>query len=657
MTHCPELSTPIPKPDHQRIWCLHVILTVLIVFVFTKGIDGPFIFDDYPAIVNNPTISGQSVWRVLAGQRDQIYAARPLTNLSFAIDKALHGLNPNSFRWTNIIIHVITAWALLGLLSRLLALCWCRPEVNPQYTQWLAMVLTLMWALHPAQTECVLYITQRSLQLAMLCFVLSIDSLIKHHLTSKKHWLVLMILWGIVSMGFKQNAVVLPVVLLLVDSCILSGSLKNALKTRGKAHLLSALFIGMIATAILIYDPIPSSTGTRLGVTRWEYLMTQSQVILHYLNNCYWPSSLCLYYDWPIVRTFEQVTMSFITVGSLFVFGCLSLWRWPRIGCCVISVFLILAPTSSIIPVVSEVAADRRMHIILIFMLSLPVVTIINLCCRLQIPINKVIIAMFLLCMSITVTFACRTLQLAVFFDNPVLLWQHAIDHAPQPQASWEQLGGIYDRNQQWAPAWQCYQNAVTLEPDFALAKLNLGYVEMKLNRVDQAAYHLKAITDDPIQGADALHYLGMLYKQHKDYPTARHYLEQAHNRKPDREDIALNLAGIYNIQGDYAKVRQLLEPLVSRANVQAKILSELGFCYSQLDMLDQARLMYERYLAIKPADAKVLNSMGVVQAKLGHVPVAASFFARALAVDPDLQQAAENLQRARQMMQAPDNK
>lgn len=622
-----------------------------IVWVYSHGTDGPFIFDDYLAIVNNPTFDDGSLITVLKGKRDTSYSSRPLTNLSFAIDYYFYGLDPTPYRWTNIVIQTLIAWVLLGLLSRIIPLYLNTQPINRSLTGWLALITTLMWALHPVQTECVLYITQRSEQFAMLGFVLSIDGLIRHHLTGKRRWLVMMFLSCTISMGFKQNAAVLPIVLFLIDYALLTGSFKKSLKTRWKSYLSTALVTWAITTAILIYDPNPACTGTGFGVSRWEYLMTQSQVILHYFKNAYWPSGLCLYYDWPIVRDFGQVIWEFSAVGLLFVLGCLALIKLPRLGCCIVSVYLILGPSSSVLPLVTEVAADRRLHIILALLLLLPIMMMISVLLRLNQSMARTLRITIILSLFATLSYSVKTVQLSVFYNNPVVLWEHNIQQTSSPQAAWEQLGGIYDRRKQWAPAWQCYHNAIALEPDFLIARLNLGYVEMKLKRHKHALQNLGMLINDPIHGANALHYLGIHYKQNKEFKIALRYLQEAHALKPSRDDIALNLAGIYNLMGEPTQARDLLEPFVTRPHIQIQIYSELGVSYSKLGVLKKAQWMYQRYLKEIPNDAKILNSMGVVQAKLGHIDNAAQYFARALMADPTLEEARDNLKHARQML------
>ncbi len=643
------------RNDPLRMLVFRILIAGLILWVFGQGVHGPFIFDDSIAIEKNPTFHQDSWWAVLKGKRDTTYSSRPLINLSFAIDYKLYGLNPEPYRWTNIVLQIIIAWVLLGLLSRFLPICLNSSEKNRYLTDWLALLVSLAWSLHPVQTECVLYITQRSEQFAALGIFLSIDGLIRHHLTGKKRWLVMMFTACVVSMGFKQNAAVLPPILLLIDYAFLNGSFRKAYQSKPKAYLAIFAATWSICGAIILYNPNPSCTGTGFGVSRFEYLMTQSQVIWHYLINCYWPAGLCLSYDWPIVRGFSQVRLEFFSLAMLFVLGCLSLIKFPKLSCSILCIFLLLGPTSSVLPLVSEVAADRRISILSIIALLLPVVAVYRLVITIKCSEKQALLAALSLSLITCVCYLPWTMKLSHFYDNPVVLWQHQIDQNTRSKECWIHLGEIYESQKQWAPAWQCYQYHINAPQSNRLAHINLGYIEMNLQRYDRATnYYMTAINDSQFRNK-ALLGLGLVNKTTQQYDKAITYLRMALAENPDNESAALNLAGICNLKQEHQQAAELLQPFIAKQPSDA-LYSELGYSYSQLGQLQRAQRMYERYLIQHPSDAKILNSMGVVLAKQGHVKQAATYFKRAVQADPKLEQAKDNLKRAEQMLNPKSN-
>ncbi|HAI11329.1 MAG TPA: hypothetical protein DCM28_06460, partial [Phycisphaerales bacterium] len=78
---------PSQDSDCIRTLILLGLMTVVIVSSFANGVNGPFMFDDSRAIVHNPTIHHASLWQILTVYDERPTSARPLSNLSFAIDR------------------------------------------------------------------------------------------------------------------------------------------------------------------------------------------------------------------------------------------------------------------------------------------------------------------------------------------------------------------------------------------------------------------------------------------------------------------------------------------------------------------------------------------------------------------------------------------
>ena len=253
-------------------------------------------------------------------------------------------------------------------------------------------------------------------------------------------------------------------------------------------------------------------------------------------------------------------------------------------------------------------------------------------------------------CMAIftSLIFGIITMNIAIKYSNPVLLWQHTIKQAPRPQAAWEQLGGAYDAENVLAPAWFCYQKCLEIEPEFNIARVNLGIVNMKLGLIDDAIRQFNQEKNNPYHGANVSLYLGSIYKSRKDHNKALLCFEEAHHKHPDRADIALNLGRQYNLLKQYQAACQTLEPFANSSVHALEMTHELGYTYSQLGQLEKARVQYLKYLRQKPNDAMVLNSLGVVFAKQGDIQQAATYFARACSIAPDFEEALDNLKRTR---------
>jgi len=172
----------------------------------------------------------------------------------------------------------------------------------------------------------------------------------------------------------KETMAVAPLAVLLYDSAYEFGSVGAAVRARWR-------FYGCLASTWLIVGVMTATSGQSInaGYTfarpdPWVYLLNQGQIILQYLRLAIWPDALVLYYGWPRAVGLADVWGSVLVVAMLVVATLVALVRWPRIGALCAWVFLTLGPTSSLVPIVTEVGAERRMYLPLIGVITLAVV-------------------------------------------------------------------------------------------------------------------------------------------------------------------------------------------------------------------------------------------------------------------------------------------
>src|SRR4029434_7381145 len=99
------------------------------------------------------------------------------------------------------------------------------------------------------------------------------------------------------------------------------------------------------------------------GVSPWTYLLKQPTGISRYLFLVVWPSSLVVFYGWPLPVTFVEVLPYALLIGCLFLVTVAAWFRYPAWGFLGLWFFITLAPSSSIVPIATEVGAERRMYL------------------------------------------------------------------------------------------------------------------------------------------------------------------------------------------------------------------------------------------------------------------------------------------------------
>lgn len=339
-----------------------ILLIVIIFATYFSSLSHPFVFDDVPELVHNPDVLRLSgCLDTISRSQNTGLSGRPVACLTFAANVTVAGFSVRAFHLVNIAIHILAAVTLFGILRR--TIIRVQPSINHSVSV-LAAFITLCWALHPLQTESVTYIIQRIESLAGLWYLLTLYCAIRAWGPDKPG------LWGVLSVAScalgmltKEIVVTAPLIVLLFDKVFMHRAMNNAPRRKIRLHLgLAATWI--IPIALNITSPRGGSAGFGLGVTALDYLRTQAGVIVHYLRLSFWPFPQAISYsDWPIVRDWGPSMAPGLLIVLLLLITIVGLINRKWWGFCGAWFFLILAPSSSIVPIVTEPAAERRMYL------------------------------------------------------------------------------------------------------------------------------------------------------------------------------------------------------------------------------------------------------------------------------------------------------
>jgi hypothetical protein len=390
---------------------LPLVIVTAGICTYWNSLRSPFIWDDNTAVVSNRTIRYLSLlWDVFSPPRDTPVAGRPLVNLSFAINYAFGGLNETGYHIVNISIHVTCALLLFGIVRRTLMRLGSRggshdrravapsPALFPA-ADVTALVTALLWMVHPLQTEVVDYITQRSESLMALFFLLTLYSAIRaqaiagaavthkgdpgpgasrkrtadaKHTLPVNPWQALAIAACACGMLTKESMVVAPLIVVLYDWAFEFDSFRAAMRAR--RWLYAGLASTWVILAAVLWSVPRSTVGASAAVGAWTYLLNQMEVIGRYLRLSIWPSALVLDYGVPRSVALGDVLPGGLVIIGLIAAGGVALARSRALGFLAVWFFLTLAPTSSVIPITSEVGAERRMYLPLAALATLAVI-------------------------------------------------------------------------------------------------------------------------------------------------------------------------------------------------------------------------------------------------------------------------------------------
>ena len=356
----------------RRLEWRPALLVAAVLLTYANSLSGPFVLDDQAAIVQNPSIRGSWLAALRSPAPDSPVAGRPVANLSFALNYAAGGLDVLGYHVVNIALHAACAWLAYLFLRLTLELPRVRAQVmlEPRTT---AFAVTLVWAVHPLNSEVVNYLSQRTESLMAVCYLGSIVCSARAASTTRRRWTLAAVLICAVGTLCKESMATAPLVVMVYDRVFLFGSWRDALRSRWM------LYVGLASSwavlgAVLALSPRGAVAGFGSGVSPWTYLLNQALIITEYLRLSFWPDTLVAFYGWPMPLSIQDVWPQASFLVGLLLASVIALVRWPLVGFAGIWFFVTLAPASSIVPVATEVGAERRMYLPLLAVVAVVLV-------------------------------------------------------------------------------------------------------------------------------------------------------------------------------------------------------------------------------------------------------------------------------------------
>ena len=371
---------PLPRVNRWIVLAL-VAATVL---AYVPALRAPFVMDD------EITIDASASWSApeqlpTAGRPVVLgtLAANHALNDALGVDQRRDPDGPNKaigYRLFNVLLHLLTGALLFAVLRRAM-----RESAIP--ADWravadpLAGVACALWLLHPIQSEVVNYIVQRSEALASLAYLAALYASQRAWdagRSSRGGWYAAVVAACVAGMLSKEIIITAPLMVMLYDRAFRLPSWGSLLRPGdGRGWLYAAMWIACLGTYATFEAGARGATagfGANIG---WlDYLYTQCWAVAHYLRLIVWPAGLSVDYGFQPIRGLAGVPGAILLIA--LAAATIAAWtRVSRFGWLAFLgswFFILLAPSSSIVPIASEVAAERRVYLALAAVLVLAVV-------------------------------------------------------------------------------------------------------------------------------------------------------------------------------------------------------------------------------------------------------------------------------------------
>jgi tetratricopeptide (TPR) repeat protein len=548
---------------------LALALVTLGAWAYAASFSGVLVLDDIRAIARNETI--RTLWPLsvpLSPPSASTVAGRPVANLSFALNYAAApgdardvfaprpGAAPGAqdeaflrnvwgYHLLNLVIHLAAGLVLFGtvrrtLLTERLATTFSRPA------PWLAASVAAIWLLHPLQTEAVTYLVQRVESLMGLFYLLTLYCAIRAHEPGRHAlWSAAAVASCALAVATKEVAVTAPVAVWLWDWTF--GPRRAGRPSR------AALYTGLSASwcvfGVLVYHEFRAPSLALEAATSWRYLLTQAAVITHYLRLTLWPGPLVLLYDWPLASSLSSVLAQ---VAFLAVLLCVALWALLRrhpLGFVGVFFFMVLAPTSSVVPIVTEVAAEHRMYLPLASVVVLAVAGAHALAAWLQqrrlVTSRALLQAAAIVTALAVASLGILTRQRNADYSSAVRLWSTAVRGQPSSTRARVAYAEALAAEGRLPEAETELRTAASLDASSPVTLVRLGTVQAAQGRLDEAIPTLERALAVRPDDVDAHRALARAYVVRRDDRRAVPHLERALGAAPDDPEMLVALATI----------------------------------------------------------------------------------------------------------------
>ena len=446
------------------ISCL--LLVALTTATFSVAFRGAFQYDDLYAILINPHLRH---WQTFVGHLDHM--VRPVLHGTFLLDRFLYDNNPVGYHLLNLLLHVGSGCLVYWILTL----------TTTHDTRFVPFWTSLLFLVHPLQTETVTYISGRASGLMGFLYLLSFFCFVKAQ--GSDHAINRLYLTGAIAafvlcLGSKESAMTFPLILLLWDTLVrrLDGAALR--RTFLLDHMPFWIVLLVVAAWAWWHPRYRELAQFSLGIRPfWDNLLSQAHATVYALMLFFCPWKQNFDHDLPELHSLFQwpVPLDVLILGGVTTVAMVGVRRVPLVTFGIGWFFIQLLPTA-VIPR-NDLLSERNLYLAS-FGLFLATVVLGTCLVRSFTTVWRrpriIRVAAASLALAVIVGLCSVTYQRNAIYRDPVLLWSDTVNKSPHKGRPRNNLGHAYALRDDWERAIEEFRIAVQLDPDYAFAKKNL---------------------------------------------------------------------------------------------------------------------------------------------------------------------------------------
>ena len=626
-------TPPNVTPWFQRQgWALFILVSSIFLAYSNTWFAG-WHLDDFPNIVNNSalhidTISPSSLGQTFfANPRNPHTLFRPVPCLSFAINWYLGQDNVFGYHVFNIFLHFCVS----ALLYLTILLLFKTPRLQNKWTgreAAIALLASMLWALHPIQTQAVTYIVQRMALLAGFFYLGAIFFYLKARLqnnsaTRKTLYFTLTFCCFILALGSKENAITLPAGIILLEIIFF-----NILQKYHWKYLLYSIFFCLIIASAGLFILTGGNASSIISgyehrsFTLTQRLLTEPRIITFYLSQIFYPVPNRFSLDHDILVS-TSLTTPFSTVIALIflfiltIFPLLFYKKYPLSAFAILYFLLNHVVESSFISL--ELIFEHRNYLPSMFIFVPPAACMVWLIDHFnsQKIFIRTVLACF--CLLLVFEFALSTFQRNRVWATEQSLWEDGLQKAPGSSRPYINLAFIYRQKGDIIKAFELCRRSLdksspTPGKDRMRAYNNMGLIMMDHNNFPMAVtYFSKALTNK--SNINSKFYLHKALLANGETNKAEQILKSLLVKFPNDSYLLTSMGIILTDEKQYQKAETFFNKALksSKQNISEQLQATicLGSLYSRQGQFNKAKNIFLSALPIMPESTPILCLIG----------------------------------------------
>jgi tetratricopeptide (TPR) repeat protein len=561
-----------------------ILIAAAAAFVYASSIWFGFCWDDVSYVVEHPNIRSIS-WNNITAifSRSYIGNYAPVHILAYMGEYALWGLNPKGYHSVNLLLHIFNSLFLFILIRKITA----RNEV--------ALLASLIFAVHPVQVENVAWVSEQKSLLAMAFFLPAFYLSVRDSDVRKpSYYWASVFLYGL-SLLAKVSTVSLPLLLILYDLCY-----ERRLDTR---RIINKAPYFVIAGGMSLASIFIQTSNRGIFYFRDDPLITFFTTIVivkKYLLSLILPVNLSAYYSLVHTRLFDpEVLLSLLLIvaivaGTLFLFrrdrqaAFWAAWFWAAI-----------LPNLNIIPL-SVSMADRYLYLPIIgpsvlFALALfgPVKD------RFARQFPKKVRWLYAVSGILVLALAVASQVRSRIWESDLSLWTDTVTRL-QHGLPYTNLGAAYVEAGKVTEAIKYFEKAIEVTPDYYLPYADLGIISL----------------------------------QQKDLSGAEKSFTKSLSLNPNNPFISQELAKIYLNRGDLDRASGVINGGLKFTPGEPSLLFLKAHLLTRKGELQEPLEIYRDLIRVDPSSYANWFNYGAVLARLGRTSEAENALQQAINID-----------------------